>query len=103
MFPHADVPVVQLSINALQPLEHHLDLGARPASLRTHAALIVGSGNAVHHLRRIDWTSPDAAADWHRRFADAAPPLPIESPGDVHRRTTHASFDTSLHTPHHYT
>src|SRR3546814_218990 len=102
MFPHADVPVVQLSINALQPLEHHLDLGARLASLRTQGVLIVGSGNVVHNLRRIDWSSPDGAADWNRRFDDAATTLLSESPGDVLRLTEHADFDLAVPTPDHF-
>lgn len=102
MFPDVDVPVVQLSINALQPLDYHLDLGARLAPLRSQGVLIVGSGNVVHNLRRIDWSSPDGASDWNRRFDDAAATQLRENPGDILKLTEHADFDLAVPTPDHF-
>ena len=102
MFPDVDVPVVQLSINALQPLDYHLDLGARLAPLRSQGVLIVGSGNVVHNLRRIDWSSPDGATDWNRRFDDAATTQLRENPGDILKLTEHADFDLAVPTPDHF-
>ena len=53
MFPKADIPVVQLSLDASQPSSFHFDLATELASLREKGVLIVGSGNMVHNLRRV--------------------------------------------------
>ncbi|HZQ28986.1 MAG TPA: 4,5-DOPA dioxygenase extradiol [Acidimicrobiales bacterium] len=102
VFPDAGVPVVQLSINALKPFEYHFDLGARLAPLRNRGILIVGSGNVVHNLGRIDWSRPDAAFDWTRRFDDAARAVMTEKPADVLTLQSHPDFDLAVPTPDHF-
>jgi len=54
-YPHADVPVVQLSIDGRQPPSFHYDLGKRLALLREEGILILGSGNVVHNLHAYAW------------------------------------------------
>ncbi len=102
MFPAADVPVVQLSINALQPLEYHLDIGARLAPLRRQGVLVIGSGNVVHNLRRIAWDQPAGGFDWNRRFGDAAATLMREAPGDILRLVEHPDYELAVPTPDHF-
>jgi 4,5-DOPA dioxygenase extradiol len=102
MFPNADVPVVQLSINALEPLDYHLDIGARLAPMRDQGILIVGSGNVVHNLRRIDWDQPSGGFAWNRRFDEAATRLMRESPGDILKLVDHVDFNLAVPTPDHF-
>jgi 4,5-DOPA dioxygenase extradiol len=102
MFPRADVPVLQLSINALEPFAYHVDLGRRLAPLRERGVLIVASGNVVHNLRRIDWDRPDTAFDWTRRFDDAAKNIMTSNPADIVSLQQHTDFAMAAPTPEHF-
>ena len=102
LYPDADVPVVQLSINALKPLDYHVDLGARLAPLREKGVMILASGNIVHNLGRIQWNEPDAAFDWAARFDDAAAAQLAEAPGDILKLTEHPDYAMAVPTPDHF-
>lgn len=102
LFPKADVPVVQLSINALKPLDYHIDLAAKLNALRKRGVMIVSSGNVVHNLRRVEWDRPDAGADWARRFDDAAVRLMEEAPADVLKLAEHPDYAMAVPTPDHF-
>ena len=55
MYPNADVPAFQLSLDERRGFKEHLELGREIQSLRERGVLILGSGNIVHNLGRIDW------------------------------------------------
>ena len=101
-FPDADIPVVQLSLDARKPLDWHVALGARLAALRERGVLIVGSGNVVHNLRAIDWRAPDGAYDWARRFDDATRQLMAERPHDIASLATHRDYQMAVPTDEHF-
>ncbi len=101
-FPDADIPVVQLSINAQKPAEWHVAMGARLAALRESGVLLVGSGNVVHNLRAMDWKQPDAAFDWNTRFDEAAKQLLAERPGDAAALFDHRDYAASAPTAEHF-
>jgi len=68
VFPKADVPVVQLSIDARQSPEWHVELSARLAPLRNEGICIIGSGNIVHNLGLVDFSMTARAFDWAHEF-----------------------------------
>jgi len=69
VFPQADIPVVQLSIDETQPPEYHYEIGKRLAPLRNEDVLILGSGNLVHNLHTYAWGKHGVEAfDWAVRF-----------------------------------
>jgi 4,5-DOPA dioxygenase extradiol len=94
--------VLQLSINAMEPFEYHLELGARLAPLRERGVLVVGSGNIVHNLGRIDWSKPDLGFDWSQRFDEAAREVLTGDPSRLPSMAGHADFDAAVPTPDHF-
>ena len=101
-FPRADIPVVQLSLDARKPHDWHLALGAKLAALRARGVLVVGSGNVVHNLRAIDWQQPDAGFDWARRFDEDARALMTERPHDVPSLASHRDYRLAVPTDEHF-
>ena len=102
MYPQADIPVVQLSINALKPLDYHLDVGRKLAPLRDRGVLIIGSGYVVHTLRLVQWQEPDSAFDWAQRFDKAVQQQLASDPGEILRVAEHADYAMAVPTPDHF-
>jgi 4,5-DOPA dioxygenase extradiol len=102
LYPEADVPVVQLSLNALKPLEYHVELGTRLAPLRERGILILASGNVVHNLRRLDWKNRERGEAWAYRFDDAVASVMQQQPGDVAGLQNHPDYSEAVPTPDHF-
>ena len=67
LYPNAEIPVIQLSIDYSNPSQYHFDLAKKLQKLREKGILIIGSGNIVHNLRMIDWKNINtvgAGWDW---------------------------------------
>jgi 4,5-DOPA dioxygenase extradiol len=102
MFPKADVPVLQLSINAQLPFDYHFDLGTKLHALREEGVFILGSGNVVHNLRLLDWNAAGKGADWAHRFDDAAREIMTNDPADLGLTTAHSDYARAVPTPDHF-
>jgi 4,5-DOPA dioxygenase extradiol len=73
VYPNADIPVVQLSIDETRPAAFHFDLGKKLLALRDQGVLILGSGNLVHNLHAYAWGQHMADPyDWAVRFETKA-------------------------------
>lgn len=73
IYPNADVPVVQLSIDETKPAAYHYEIGKKLSALRDERVLIIGSGNLIHNLHAYAWGKhTQEPYDWAVRFETAA-------------------------------
>ncbi len=105
VFPYADVPVVQLSIDETKPPDFHYELGRRLAPLRDEGVLIIGSGNIVHNLHTYAWGRHGVEPfDWAVRFEQQARDFLLK--GDDARLVDYERLGRdamlSIPTPEHY-
>ena len=73
MYPNADIPVLQLSIDYYKPAAYHYELAKQLLSLRKKGVLIIGSGNMVHNLRMVAWdklNEPEYGFNWALEMND---------------------------------
>lgn len=101
MYRDADVPVIQLSIDASKPADYHVALGAALEPLRRRGVLIVASGNVVHNLGRLRWDQPEAGLDWAVAFDAAAKALLAESPERIATLGERPDYHLAAPTPDH--
>ncbi len=105
VYPNADVPVVQLSIDERQPASFHFEIGRKLAPLRSERILIVGSGNLVHNLHAYAWGQhmPDPY-DWAIRFEKQAKEMMVAGQYKqlIDYETLGPDAMLSIPTPDHY-
>src|ERR1051325_2935076 len=105
VFPAADVPVIQLSIDETQPAEFHYETAKRLSSLRNEGVLIVGSGNLVHNLHAYAWGRLQVEPlDWAVRFEERARGLLLAGDHDplIAYESLGRDAILSVPTPDHY-
>ena len=107
MYPHADVPIIQMSLDYGKSPQAHYELAKELAALRNKGVLIVGSGNMVHNLRKVAWdklNQDNYAFDWARE-ANTKMKEYIQS-GNHQPLVAYASqglaFRMAIPTPEHY-
>lgn len=107
LYPDADVPVIQMSIDYHQPAQYHYDLARQLAALRKKGILIIGSGNMVHNLGMVAWdkmNEPGYGYDWAieanermKQWIVAYNHKPL-----IDFKTQGKAFDLAIPTPDHY-
>jgi 4,5-DOPA dioxygenase extradiol len=104
LFPKADIPVFQLSIDFAQPPRYHYDLGRELLPLRKEGVMIIGSGNIVHNLMQVAWDDAGAPADgWAQSFdSTVAGLLKRRSHGDLIEYDRLDFADEAIPTNDHY-
>ena len=105
VYPSADIPVIQLSIDETKPASFHFEIGKKLASLREEGVLIVGSGNIAHNLHTYAWgRHPLDPYDWAVRFESAAKAIMLA--GDYKPLVNYDKHGSdaalSIPTPDHY-
>lgn len=106
LYPNADIPVIQMSIDYSQPPKYHYELAKEISSLRQKGVLIIGSGNMVHNLRLVAWEklNENYAFDWATEANEKMKSHILS--GDHQKlidfRSQGKAFDLAIPTPEHY-
>ncbi len=107
MYPAANIPVIQLSLNYQQPVKFHYDIARELAPLRNKGVLIIGSGNMVHNLRLVSWeylNKPGFAFEWAAEASAKMKNFILS--GDhtslINYRSQGREFELAVPTPEHY-
>ncbi|MGX9278262.1 4,5-DOPA-extradiol-dioxygenase [Pantoea ananatis] len=105
MYPEADIPVVQLSIDSGKPAAWHFEIGQKLSALRDRGVMIVASGNVVHNLRKVLWGGGNAY-DWATGFNNyVRDNLAVDAGADSHPLVNfmqHPDAALSNPTPEHF-
>lgn len=104
MYPKANIPVLQLSIDYTKGPEYHYELAKELAALRKKGVLILSSGNMVHNLRMINWSSPMSGFDWANEMNEKFKSLILNSDHNalIHYDKLGQPAKLSIPTPEHY-
>jgi 4,5-DOPA dioxygenase extradiol len=107
MFPAANIPVIQLSLDYSQPAQYHYDLAKELSPLRKKGVLILGSGNMVHNLRLVDWdkmNEQDFGYDWAIEANEKMKKFILSNDHQslINYRAQGKAFDLAIPTPEHY-
>jgi 4,5-DOPA dioxygenase extradiol len=107
LYPNADVPIIQFSIDYTKPPQYHYDLGKQLAALRKKGILIIGSGNIVHNLGLMDWKNihtDNFGFDWAveanekmKSFIKSGDHQPL-----INFKSQGKAFDKAIPSPEHY-
>lgn len=104
MYPKADIPVIELSIDYFKPAQYHYELGKELAFLRDMGVLVFANGNIVHNLKEVDFYNMDNAYDWTKRFDEFIKDSIVS--GNHHAVINYEKFGRdallSVPTPEHY-
>ncbi|TGK42299.1 4,5-DOPA dioxygenase extradiol [Leptospira andrefontaineae] len=104
MYPKANIPVVQLSLDATKPGEWHYEFAKSLSKLREQGVLVLGSGDLVHNLRLYDWKNQDKAHDWaldaNETFKDLIQKRDWKSLANYQKLGT--AVQIAIPTPEHY-
>jgi 4,5-DOPA dioxygenase extradiol len=107
MYPKADIPVVQMSLDYYKPVKHHYELARELSSLREKGILIVGSGNMVHNLGLVAWdrlNDDEYAFDWATEAGNKMKQLILEGDHNelIRYQLLGSEFKMAVPTPEHF-
>ena len=106
LYPNADIPVIQMSIDYSQGPQYHYELAQQIKSLRKKGVLVIGSGNIVHNLGKVDWKrlNETFGFDWAIEANEKMKKFILS--GDhkqlINFRSHGKAFDLAIPTPEHY-